>query len=182
MPELFEEIFRDLDTSLESEGVHLLKCEPNYRIWFGDNDSVEISTDLAKMKVQIERYEGKQGFMRFLSFLKESGQHYEISVAYILKKNFPSLYSMLRPGILLSAFVLHPFESIYGRACIYFHSEKMRRAFTFTSMYLGMSPFEAPGTYSLLQYSELAHGIWYPVGGFQVVCFSTCSIDHCLTE
>nr|CAG8993150.1 Amine oxidase [Penicillium sclerotiorum] len=33
-------------------------------------------------------------------------------------------------------------------------------------MYLGMNPFEAPGTYSLLQYTELAHGILYPEGGF----------------
>ena len=31
---------------------------------------------------------------------------------------------------------------------------------------MGMSPFDAPGTYSLLQYTELAEGIWYPVGGF----------------
>ena len=31
---------------------------------------------------------------------------------------------------------------------------------------MGMSPFDAPGTYSLLQYTELAEGIWYPIGGF----------------
>lgn len=32
-----------------------------------------------------------------------------------------------------------------------------------------MSPFDAPGTYSLLQYTELAEGIWYPIGGFHRV-------------
>lgn len=36
-------------------------------------------------------------------------------------------------------------------------------------MYMGMSPFDAPGTYSLLQYTELAEGIWYPKGGFHKV-------------
>jgi phytoene desaturase (3,4-didehydrolycopene-forming) len=36
-------------------------------------------------------------------------------------------------------------------------------------MYMGMSPFDAPGTYSLLQYTELAEGIWYPKGGFHSV-------------
>jgi phytoene desaturase (3,4-didehydrolycopene-forming) len=46
----------------------------------------------------------------------------------------------------------------------------MRRVFTFGSMYMGMSPFDAPGTYSLLQYTELAEGIWYPKGGFHKVC------------
>jgi phytoene desaturase (3,4-didehydrolycopene-forming) len=32
-----------------------------------------------------------------------------------------------------------------------------------------MSPFGAPGTYSLLQYTELAEGIWYPRGGFHAI-------------
>ncbi|KZO98538.1 FAD/NAD(P)-binding domain-containing protein [Calocera viscosa TUFC12733] len=32
-----------------------------------------------------------------------------------------------------------------------------------------MSPFDAPGTYSLLQYTELTEGIWYPVGGFHKI-------------
>ncbi|KAJ6003318.1 Phytoene desaturase [Penicillium sp. IBT 35674x] len=36
-------------------------------------------------------------------------------------------------------------------------------------MYLGMSPFEVPGTYTLLQYAELVGGVWYPVGGFYQV-------------
>ena len=36
-------------------------------------------------------------------------------------------------------------------------------------MYMGMSPFEAPGTYSLLQYAEFAEGIWYPKGGFATI-------------
>ncbi len=36
-------------------------------------------------------------------------------------------------------------------------------------MYMGMSPFHAPATYSLLQYAEYAKGVWYPKGGFQQV-------------
>jgi phytoene desaturase (3,4-didehydrolycopene-forming) len=61
---------------------------------------------------------------------------------------------------------LHVIESVYTRASKYFKSERLRRAFTFATMYLGMSPFDAPGTYSLLQYTELAEGVWYPRGGF----------------
>lgn len=32
-------------------------------------------------------------------------------------------------------------------------------------MYLGLSPYDAPATYSLLQYTELADGVWFPMGG-----------------
>lgn len=160
LPHLFEEVFADLDTSLPGEGVELMKCEPNYNIWFGDGECFELSTDIARMKNSIEKWEGKAGFERYLGFLQEAHRHYELSVSHVLRKNFTSLLSMARPSFLWHLFELHPFESIYSRAARYFHTERLRRVFTFGSMYMGMSPFLAPGTYSLLQYTELAEGIW----------------------
>lgn len=154
---------------MEAEGVEFLKCEPNYKIWFNDGDSFILSTDAARMKQEVEKREGKEGFMRYLGFLQEAHQHYENSVTHVLKKNFTSLLSMTRLSFLQHLFTLHPFESIYSRASRYFWTERLRRVFTFGSMYMGMSPFDAPGTYSLLQYTELTEGIWYPKGGFHRV-------------
>ena len=169
LPHLFREIFYDLDTSLEAEGVELMKCEPNYNLWFSDGESFELSTDVSRMKEEVEKWEGKDGFERYLGFLQEAHRHYELSVTHVLKKNFTSLLSMARPSFLRHLLTLHPFESIYSRASKYFYTERLRRVFTFGSMYMGMSPFDAPGTYSLLQYTELAEGIWYPKGGFHSV-------------
>ncbi|RAH48311.1 phytoene desaturase [Aspergillus brunneoviolaceus CBS 621.78] len=60
--------------------------------------------------------------------------------------------------------------------------ERLRRrlphAWTFASMYMGMSPYEAPRTYALLQYSETVDGIWYPRGGFQRVLQALADIGH----
>ncbi|KAG8534158.1 ATP-binding cassette transporter CGR1 [Bacidia gigantensis] len=169
LPHIFHSIFEDLGTSLEGEGVELLKCEPNYNVWFHDGEKFELSTDVARMKQEIERWEGKDGFSRYLDFLREAHEHYELSVTHVLKKNFTSLMSMIRPTFLRHLRALHPFESIYSRASKYFWTERLRRVFTFGSMYMGMSPFDAPGTYSLLQYTELSEGIWYPRGGFHKV-------------
>ncbi|KXS96419.1 hypothetical protein AC578_3018 [Pseudocercospora eumusae] len=117
LPGLFHRTFHDLNTTLENEGVTLLKCEPNYNIWFGDGSNFQMSSDLALMKTEIEKWEGKEGYERYLQYLGEAHKHYELSVEHVLLKNFTSL----------------------GR------------------------------TYSLLQYTELAEGIWYPVGGFHRV-------------
>lgn len=121
------------------------------------------------MKRQIEKYEGKGGFESFLGWMQEAHMCYEVSVREVLKKNFMSLPNLVRPSFLKHIIDLHPFESIYYRVSKYFKSERLRRVFTFGSMYMGMSPYEAPGTYQLLQYTELAEGIWYPVGGFHAV-------------
>jgi hypothetical protein len=38
-------------------------------------------------------------------------------------------------------------------------------------LYVGLSPYTAPGVYSLLAATELTDGVWYPLGGFgQVRC------------
>lgn len=169
LPGLFHQTFRDLGTSLEAEGVELRKCDPNYRIWFGDGEQFVLSSDLSVMKREVEKWEGPDGYERYLAFLRESHRHYELSVQHVLLRNFESLAAMLRLSFLRNVFALHPFESIWSRASTYFWTERLRRVFTFGSMYMGMSPFDAPGTYSLLQYTELAEGIWYPIGGFHRV-------------
>ena len=149
--------------------MHLLQCTPNYRIWFRDGTAFRLSTDLAAMKAQIERWEGPAGYARYLAFLQEAHAHYELSVEHVLRRDHGSLWALLRPGFVRHLLRLHPFESLWTRAGKFFWTERLRRVFTFGSMYMGMSPFDAPGTYSLLQYTELAEGIWYPVGGFHRV-------------
>ncbi|KAI1374917.1 phytoene desaturase [Hypoxylon crocopeplum] len=121
------------------------------------------------MKAQIERWEGKDGFYRYLAWLREAHRHYELSVAEILRKNFTSYWNLIAPHFVLTGLKLHPLHSIWNRTSKYFWTERLRRVFTFATMYMGMSPFDAPATYSLLQYSELAEGIWYPRGGFHAV-------------
>lgn len=71
LPGLFAETFADLNTSLSAEGVKLLKCDPNYNMWFGDGEKFELSSDTAVMKREIEKWEGKDGFERSVTFVGE---------------------------------------------------------------------------------------------------------------
>jgi phytoene desaturase len=47
----------------------------------------------------------------------------------------------------------------------YFDGPRLKSAFTFQDLYVGLSPFDAPATLSMLPYTEAAHGVWYPAGG-----------------
>lgn len=170
LPNLFRETFADLGApTLESRGVELLKCSPNYNIWFADGELFRATTDAAEMKAEIERWEGPDGFQRYLAWFAEAHAHYHLSLRWVLHKNFTALWQLADPRFVWPALALHPLESIWSRASRYFHSDRLRRVFTFATMYMGMSPFDAPSTYSLLQYTELAEGIWYPRGGFYSV-------------
>ncbi|RAK79521.1 phytoene desaturase family protein [Aspergillus fijiensis CBS 313.89] len=82
---------------------------------------------------------------------------------YSRSRHYPSLRALLcQPNVFRMLLTMRPWTTMYGRAQHYFTSTKMRQAWTFASMYVGMSPYGAPGTYALLQYSETVDGIWYP--------------------
>lgn len=171
MPEIFVETFKDLGTSMKREGLDMVKCDPNYCIWFADEDTILVSSNLSQLKDEVRRHEGPDSFPRLCAFLSESGTYYDLALNYVLRRNFPSLLSLLQPKVLVGLIRMRPWTTVYGRVSQYFLSDKMRKVWTFASMYIGMSPHTAPGTYSLLQYIETVDGIWYPRGGFQAVCF-----------
>lgn len=168
MPKTFEDTFSDLEENIH-DWLDLKKCPRNYQVHFHDGEVVELSSDMVKMKAEVEKWEGPEGFENFLAFMKEAHYHYEASVSMVLKQNFESIWQLLTLHNLKEAINLHILHKIYTRASKYFKTDRLRRAFTFQTMYMGMSPFDAPATYNLLQYTELAEGIWYPVGGFNTV-------------
>jgi len=48
----------------------------------------------------------------------------------------------------------------------YFKSEKLQALFSYQNLYVGLSPYSAPGVFALLAATELTDGVWYPIGGF----------------
>jgi len=67
-------------------------------------------------------------------------------------------------------FSLKPLVRHYDNVSVYFDNPRLKAAFTFQDVYMGFSPFEAPATFSMMPYTEMAHGVWYPKGGmYQVV-------------
>jgi len=74
--------------------------------------------------------------------------------------------------VLPLALKVNPLEllgSAHGQMSAYFKSEKLRALFSFQELYVGLSPYTAPGVFSLLAATELTDGVWYPRGGFGTV-------------
>lgn len=138
MPKLFEETFNDLGESI-SNHLDLMKCEINYMVHFHDGDRFELSCDLAKMYDQIKKYEGddETTLLNFMDFLKETHVHYERSVSIALKQNYENWYNEFQLKHIPNVLKLHLWDNVYNRAKKFFNSEKMRKAFTFQTMYIG---------------------------------------------
>ncbi len=163
MPEIWEETFAALGETM-SDHLELKRIDPTYKVYFDDGLQLALTSDLGDMQAQLENVE-KAAFSGFLNYIAEGSRHYKLSVEKFVGRNFYSIFEYFSLGNLPLLFQLKALKKHYANAGRFFEDDRLKAAFTFQNMYLGLSPYDAPATYSLLQYTELAEGVWYPVGG-----------------
>ena len=163
MPEVWEETFRALGEDM-SEHLQITRIDPTYKVHFDDGLQLQLTSNLGEMQKQLEKVE-KTAFQGFLSYIAEGSKHYKVSLEKFVGRNFYSIFEYFSLANLPLLFQLKALVKHYANTGRYFKDERLKAAFTFQNMYLGLSPYDAPATYSLLQYTELAEGVWFPKGG-----------------
>jgi phytoene desaturase len=174
IPQVFEETYASLGERMEDH-LDLRRIDPTYRFHFDDGSQLDLTADLTVMQSQLEAME-LGSFGALLRYLVEGHQALSLSLEDLVGRNFyvPLEYFSLQNLQLL--FKLKALARHYDNVGNYFEHPYLRAAFSFQNMYLGMSPFDAPATYSLLRYAEFVDGVWLPIGGLYCVTESLESI------
>lgn len=168
MPLLYEAEFAALGASL-AEMLELQRVDPTYRLVFDDGSQLALTSDLKVMQTQLEAIE-PGSFQGFLRYLEEGRRHYHLAMERLVQRDFRTAADFFNLSNLPLLFQLKPLIRHYPHMATYFREPRLKAAFTFQDVYMGLSPFEAPATFSMMPYTELAHGVWYPKGGmYQVV-------------
>jgi phytoene desaturase len=163
MPLLYEAEFRALGTST-NERLALQRVDPTYHLVFDDGSQLALTSDLKSMQEQLETIQ-PGSFQGLLRYLQEGGRHYELVLANLVNRDFRRAADLFSIQNLPLLFRLKPLVNHYRNMSAYFDEPRLKAAFTFQDIYTGLSPFDAPATFSLMPYTELAHGVWYPTGG-----------------
>ena len=163
MPELYAQTFTALGERMEDH-LDLRRIDPTYHLYFKDDSKLQLTSNLSAMQAQLEAIE-PGSFGQFLSYIWEGHRHYELSLLHLVTRDFRSLPEFLNIKNLLLFLRLKLFTIHTSYVDRYFKDPRLKIAFTFQDLYMGLSPFEAPATYSLMQYTELADGVWFPMGG-----------------
>ena len=165
MPDFFEEVFASCGRRLP-DYLDLKILDTNYKIFFPDGDSLSVWADSRKTKEELERFE-KGASLRFDDFIKETGRLYQAVKPLLYTCFTPSAIANPRYWPLLK--ILKVQESYWGIVSRFFKSEKLRFAFTFEAMFMGVSPYQAPGFYSIISYTDHAQKIRHPMGGMYTI-------------
>jgi phytoene desaturase len=163
MPHLYEAEFAALGSSMR-ELLDLQRVDPTYHLVFDDGSQLDLTSDMKRMSEQLEAIE-PGSFDGFLRYLEEGHQHYTLAMKQLVQRDFRTASEFFTPSNLPLLFRIKPLIQHYGNMSTYFDDPRLKAAFTFQDVYMGLSPFEAPATFSMMPYTELAHGVWYPKGG-----------------
>jgi phytoene desaturase len=151
------------------ETLDLVRVDPTYHLVFDDASQLALTSDLSAMREQLEALE-PGSFRGFLRYMEEGHRHYHLALPRLVLKDFRSAAQFFTLSNLALLSGLKPLAPHYRNMRAYFDEPRLKSAFTFQDVYMGLSPFEAPATFSMMAYSELAHGVWYPRGGmYQVI-------------
>ena len=152
MPDLFAQAFTDLGERMEDH-LDLRRVDPTYHIYFDDGSTLDLTSDLNAMQKQLEAIE-PGSFDGYLRYLREGFRHYNLSMEHLVNRNFCSpleFFTLKNMGLIFRLKALKKHFSNMGN---YFTDERLKMAFTFQDMYVGLSPYQASAIFSLLQYSE----------------------------
>jgi len=157
LDELFEEGGRK-----SSDYLDCRLLDPMYRLNFSDKTML-VRSNPEEMKAEIERaFPGEGGNLdRFLA-----GESKRFEKLYpCLQKPYGTLSSLVSSTLLAAVPHISIGRSLYDVLSGYFKSEQLRLAFSFQSKYLGMSPWDCPGLFTMIPYTEHAHGVYHVMGG-----------------
>ena len=163
MPLLYEAEFAALGASM-CEVLDLQRVDPTYHLVFDDGSQLALTSDMKSMQEQLDSFEAGS-FQSLQRYMEQGDRHYHLSMEKLVNRDFRKPSDFFRLEHIPLLYQLKPLVNHYGNMSAYFDDPRLKAAFTFQDVYMGLSPFEAPATFSMMPYTELAHGVYYPRGG-----------------
>lgn len=163
MPDVFESFFASFGKK-SSDYYQLERLDPSYRIYYGEDDFMDIPAGVEALTALFEKLEPGSG-RQLEKFLEEARFKYEIGIHNLVYKPGLSLSELFDVRIMTGLFRLHVFSSLSSHVRKYFRHPRIIQLLEFPVLFLGATPQNTPALYSLMNYADITLGTWYPKGG-----------------
>ncbi|MEZ7866379.1 MAG: phytoene desaturase family protein [Paludibacteraceae bacterium] len=143
-----------------------VELDPLYSVNFrGSDKTFHLYKDIKKLAAQFEGIE-PDFEQKMERYLKKSGALFHDTVDLVIKNNFDNKLDYITTLMRVNPVHLPVlFESFYGHVKKYFQSKEARQIVSLVAFFLGRTPFDTMGIYSLLSYTEFRHDGYYNVEG-----------------
>ena len=181
-PDTYKDTFEALGEQMEDHVV-IKRVKPAYCVFFHQREgeggavsrpsSLDLSYDVQEMIQQLEQVEKGAG-SKYVKWLASSRVALDLGMDAFIKRDFNSPLDFLAAlinliPVLPQINLLDLLLPLYQRLRSRFKDERLIALLSFQVLYVGLSPFNAPSSFSLLTATELTDGVFYPMGGFERV-------------
>ena len=168
MPEIYKDVFQSLGIPL-FENDDIKPLEDLYKIYFDDNESLDFSKDVNKMKLQLEKIE-PGSFEKAQKYVKDGYEIFQIGINKLIGRNFDNIFQFANFKNVRMLIRLKTYISNFRYVRKFFRHPHLQMAYTFQNIYVGQSPFNSPALFSMVPAAELTEGSFFPIGGmFSIV-------------
>lgn len=159
----FEELAKDCGITLPFKYTEL---EPLYAVNFGDKSKTFlVYKDIKKFAEQFKDIEPDIE-RKMKTYLKKCQKRYNDTVDIVIKKNFDSLLSYILTLARVNPIHLPLlFLTFWDEVSRNFDSKEVREIISLIAFFLGRTPFDTMGIYTLLSYVEFEYDGYYNVEG-----------------
>jgi phytoene desaturase len=172
MPELVDEALAAVGDSL-AERLELVALHPAYRARFADGSVIDVHTDAEAMEAEIRAVAGASEAIGYLRLRRWLTRLYQVEIGRFIGGNFDSPLDLVagRDAVrdLATLAALGGFGRLGTQVGRFLHDERLKRIFSFQSLYAGVSPQHALGAYAVIAYMDTVAGVWFPRGGMQAL-------------
>ncbi|HEY4464341.1 MAG TPA: phytoene desaturase family protein [Streptosporangiaceae bacterium] len=167
MPDLVAETLAAVGEDLDDR-LDLVRLDPAYRAVFADGSELDVHTDADAMADAVGAFAGPgeaAGYRQLRAWLTEL---YQAEFGQFIAANVDSPFSLVTPGLarLAALGAFRRLEPAIGR---FIRDGRLRRVFSFQSLYAGESPRHALAIYAVIAYMDTVAGVFFPRGGMRAL-------------
>ena len=167
MPDVLAETLAAVGEELTGR-LDLVRLDPAYRAAFADGSVLDVHTDPDAMTAAVAGFAGPaeaDGYRRLRAWLTEL---YNREFGRFIAANFDSPLSLATPALARLA-ALGAFRRLDPAIGRFIRDERLRRVFSFQSLYAGESPQHALAIYAVIAYMDTVAGVYFPRGGMRAL-------------
>ncbi|MCM2580522.1 phytoene desaturase family protein [Streptomyces meridianus] len=167
MPHLVDEALAAVGDSLAGR-LDLVPLRPAYRACFADGSRLDVHTGAQAMEDEVRRFAGPAeaaGYLRLRAWLEDL---YRAQMRRFIDTNFDSPWQLVNADLARLA-ALGGFGRLDRQVARHLGDERLRRVFTFQSLYAGVPPARALAAYAVIAYMDTVAGVYFPRGGMHAV-------------
>ncbi|QFZ17449.1 phytoene desaturase family protein [Saccharothrix syringae] len=167
MPELVDEALHAVGESL-GDRLDLRPVDPAYRARFADGSTLDVHADAGAMEAEVRRFAGPREAAGYRELRRWLTRLYRVERDAFIGANFDSPLDLLTPRLAELA-ALRGFARLEPSVARFLSDERLRRVFTFQSLYAGVPPHRALAAYAVIAYMDTVAGVYHPEGGMRAL-------------